>query len=445
MRVVARVEHSEQLEGYERKVFFGAVDAQLLDDLNWMWARGQYCPDWLNPSIPPHEPLVVAASLGDLREGGLERNIFKEPECKLPGGRDTPDFDTGPWFELLIESEGGIPVTLYPDLVGEDAVPAAISEWRHLDANESFVLDEHFSLKHLGTMDSNQIGTALRRPEAATWATVFDVGQGSCAALRDDAGAVLVYVDLGGGVMANAKTFPHKLRTFCFGSEPLIVLSHWDWDHYSSARRDPWAYQQHWLVPYQEDLGPVAIRHAADILAHGGQVQVWPATFCGDTERFGIHQCNGTSRNDSGLAVTFNLGGGARALFPGDADYSYLPEQAGKAARCLVVTHHGAEMRTQQAPRADALPGSRLVYSYGAGNQWEHPRTAAFEAHQAAGWPPHSPDGPSPTVRWTATRAHDEPAHVPLLLGPPRAQLCCRVSIPDGAMNCDLCPAPHQY
>ena len=63
MRVIARVEHSEKLDDHERRVFFGAVDAQLLDQIDAMWTRGQYCgPDWLNPSSKPHDPLVLSTS-----------------------------------------------------------------------------------------------------------------------------------------------------------------------------------------------------------------------------------------------------------------------------------------------------------------------------------------------------------------------------------------------
>jgi hypothetical protein len=450
MRVVARVEHSEKLDDHGRRVFFGAVDARLLDHIDAMWTHGQYCgPDWLNPSSKPHDPLVVATSTRALERAGLERDVFEPPQCMLPGGRAKPDYDSGPWFEFELKAHGGMPVGVYGDLIEDRWEPAAVASWRRLDPSESFVLDEYFSLKHVGAIDANELGTLQRRvKEEATWATVFDVGQGSCAALRDQYGGVLAYIDLGGGVMANAKTFPAGLRTFCFGREPYIVLSHWDWDHYSSARRDPWAYQQKWIAPYQERVGPVAIRHAADILAHHGQLQLWPLQ--SDAKPFpdhpgavGIYRCQGTSRNDSGLAVTFDLENGQRALFPGDADYAFLPPSIGSGARWLVATHHGAEMESLSAP-APAGQNGRLVYSYGKGNVWKHPRKAAFAAHEAGGWPSH-PGGKHATVRRTALRKNGGFGHVPLALGRLSAKLCCRESIPPGRKRCDLCPASHQF
>jgi hypothetical protein len=51
------------------------------------------------------------------------------------------------------------------------------------------------------------------------------------------AGVVWLYFDLGGAVNGNLGTFPPELRRFCFSTHPPVVLSHWDWDHWSSASR----------------------------------------------------------------------------------------------------------------------------------------------------------------------------------------------------------------
>ncbi len=87
---------------------------------------------------------------------------------------------------------------------------------------------------------------------------VFDVGQGNCNAVLDSYGRPCCYFDFGGGITNNAFTYPLALSSFCFCSNnPPIVLSHWDWDHWSSAMRyhgaplSPGAAAARWIVPRQ--------------------------------------------------------------------------------------------------------------------------------------------------------------------------------------------------
>jgi hypothetical protein len=57
-----------------------------------------------------------------------------------------------------------------------------------------------------------------------------------------------MYADLGGGVIGHATSFPADFKRLCLTRSPTIVLSHWDWDHWSSAGRFPAAQTMTWIV-----------------------------------------------------------------------------------------------------------------------------------------------------------------------------------------------------
>jgi hypothetical protein len=122
------------------------------------------------------------------------------------------------------------------------------------------------------------------------------------------AGVVWLYFDLGGAVNGNLGTFPPELRRFCFSTHPPVVLSHWDWDHWSSASRDPRAQAETWIVPRQgaaKGLGPVHRTLLARLLQRG-RVLVWPQGLRAlRVAAYELLACTGTTRNDGGLALAF--------------------------------------------------------------------------------------------------------------------------------------------
>src|SRR5579871_3626379 len=65
---------------------------------------------------------------------------------------------------------------------------------------------------------------------------VYDVGQGNCNAILGGNHFThhpILYFDMGGGVLNNAHTYPNALGSLCGFMHPPVVLSHWDWDHWS--------------------------------------------------------------------------------------------------------------------------------------------------------------------------------------------------------------------
>jgi hypothetical protein len=218
-----------------------------------------------------------------------------------------------------------------------------------------------------------------------------------------------IYFDLGCGVYRNHKTAPPTLD-FCCTQDTLIVLSHWDADHwagaYHSSKRAGDPLQMDWLVPDQVP-SPMHLAVASDILTSGGTIgafdlppgSVQQATLS-DGCLLSLVRCSGMDRNDSGFALCIQNPAEAdrRWLLTGDAAYNYiLPHLTGPAApefQIVVVPHHGAELAAQtMLPIPDnRMPQiQRLVFSFGPNNahgrnSTSHPKATTIDAHRAAGW-----------------------------------------------------------
>jgi hypothetical protein len=217
--------------------------------------------------------------------------------------------------------------------------------------------------------------------------------------------------------LRNAATFPSSLKKFCFTQKPPIILSHWDFDHWSSARRDPSSLAMTWIAPRQA-VGPT---HVA-LMTNLSQLLLIPSNFTAKWRgQLYLERCTGSGRNHSGLSLTISNtsnDGGDKMLFPGDARYSCVPSfPPMRDYLSVVAPHHGADMRNHTVPTGNCWPASRLVYSYGPGNSFNHPRCVTRRDHDSAGW--HDPvlnsNASHYEVRETANRVPGPLGHV--LLG----------------------------
>jgi hypothetical protein len=218
----------------------------------------------------------------------------------------------------------------------------------------------------------------------------FDVGQGAMQGLMrrtEDHVVPVCYIDLGGGVLQNTHTFPSAFRQTCFGTRPPVVLSHWDWDHWSSAFRFEGALNSKWFVP---PLSQKPLQQAfALILFEANALHIWKPTpgrifFAGSVT---WNLCTGRTTNDSGIAAVVQYGHKLdRLLLPGDAAYMHIPSAAAATSfNSLIMTHHGGRLKSKHVPTAAA--GAVAICSVGAGNSYQHPFLDTFEAHAKQGWP----------------------------------------------------------
>ncbi|WP_434690590.1 hypothetical protein [Glutamicibacter sp. Je.9.36] len=240
---------------------------------------------------------------------------------------------------------------------------------------------------------------------------VHDVGQGSANALFDSSGEAVIYFDTGragkagagmvrGGMVGKTKvpSAPAGLQ-LCACSSPLVVLSHWDLDHWAAAKDGKRELlESNWVVPSQK-IGGTHSTFAALILKSGGSIFVVkrsssPKTGMALSQNVYIKYGKGKNksfkdRNDSGLVLTatINSSSGRHTMFfPGDARYDKC-ETPPREVDLLVASHHGADPGGPlNLPKPKNDNQSRLVYSFGHPNGYKHPTQAALKAHQSQGW-----------------------------------------------------------
>ena len=106
---------------------------------------------------------------------------------------------------------------------------------------------------------------------------VYNVGQGNCNAITNYRCKPHIFFDFGGGAYQNTRTYPNNLE-FDFSEEPLVILSHWDWDHMASILKSEHAdiKKSIWIVPKQQ-IGITHLKVAVE-LYNSGKLKDYKAT-----------------------------------------------------------------------------------------------------------------------------------------------------------------------
>ncbi|RVD46273.1 metallo-hydrolase/oxidoreductase [Mesorhizobium sp. M4B.F.Ca.ET.019.03.1.1] len=215
---------------------------------------------------------------------------------------------------------------------------------------------------------------------------IKDVGQASFSSLCDKYGKTLLHYDVGFPISFNGHTSPKKFDIDP-AEKPVVVLSHWDWDHLHAAFLHPHLMECVWIVPEQK-LGPGAARLAHILAAKGGLLihSTGVSTVFPSGE---IAHANGPqgNLNNTGLTVQVELESGRFALLTGDVDYRFLTHSGVRPINHLIATHHGARFDSGSAAIPAPVSGSgKLLLSYGGHNVYRHPHPEALKLHAGAGW-----------------------------------------------------------
>lgn len=327
------------------------------------------------------------------------------------------------WLELSVgDQRTPLPIRHYGRLF-DNGVGRFLEKVQHVPHELSFRLDRHASMDDIPDARVADIEQVLLRLPMIEAAAVYDVGQGNCTALLSS-GFPALYFDFGGGVLNNTKTFPDALKRFCLSQRPTVVLSHLDWDHWSSAQRFPAVLEQPWIIPRQDTSGLIHRAFLANILAQG-QLLIWPLQLPSvAAHQVRIERCTGRGRNHSGLAlVAIDPRSSDTMLFPGDAKYSAVPSATAQRHVAVVVPHHGGDIRNRIQPYRAGNPDDRAVFSYGANNSYRHPAEASETMHRD--WPIWL----DTSIRSRSfSQSEDVPAHVGLFwrhCGPSCLELPC--------------------
>ena len=249
---------------------------------------------------------------------------------------------------------------------------------------------------------------------------VFYVGQGDAIGLLNEIDEVVLYIDYGGLIdhpdkINNYSKVSDRLKPY-YGNEHVpVLLTHWDKDHYYSAKHVKDMLDSQWVFPDQR-MGIQATQFSAQL----NNAFTWPEndppivmsffTLNGDEVRIEKikplpNKSKTEDRNLTGLSITVIKNGDSPPFnfiqLPGDAPYHKIPELCSLRKDVDYVFiggtayHHGSDRHWIRAT-SDVLgvpnPKARLVYSYGPSNTYHHPRTCEYDVLKWKGKTKRTPD-----------------------------------------------------
>ncbi len=286
-----------------------------------------------------------------------------------------------------------IPVSLYNDVFFSDEPKQLFienMEPKNIENKKKiFSMDIFDKFKY----DEFQLNSSLYSlSQNANKVIVYNVGQGNCNGICNSDGIPLMYFDFGGGVYQNTKTYPgnnENPKQISFCKVPLVLLSHWDWDHMASVRiaKHKDIKDSNWIVPKQE-IGITHLKVAVD-LHNRGNLKVWPndlkVLVVNNLEIQKISATDKKDRNNNGLVVTIKINKDSYVLLPADANYDLIDNKKEHYIG-LVATHHGAESHGCLNDIPLAKEKGKIVYSFGSNNTYNHPKQFSLDAHSNKGW-----------------------------------------------------------
>ncbi|WP_148260611.1 hypothetical protein [Achromobacter xylosoxidans] len=225
-------------------------------------------------------------------------------------------------------------------------------------------------------------GSTVRLPDLLV--RVVDVGQASCNAIHSQhhLSRVVGYFDVGRPLWFQSKSWPTTPPSIPTPKNAFVVLSHWDYDHYSMALGFQKALLNlSWFAPAPQHPGPTV---AALIKRLGRNLSLCSAGMHAINSNVRVYACTGPTndKNQCGYAMQVQTTQG-NILMAGDADYQYIPSPAKRDLKGLVISHHGGG--NTGTPPTPSGPGNAVV-SFGVPNKYHHPVAAQIKQHTAAGW-----------------------------------------------------------
>lgn len=397
-RVYAKIEHRHLDDGQGFRLVFQSIDADWFDEAN-LRSRPRSLEGFHQARVFIIQ--ITQEGLERAARDSLKTKAMHQPSVAASGAmihilRSIDGDLDARWFVMTfsgpyVHSSGAIRARVFENLGGAGWTQR-IEHIAVADEVTQRYLNAVFQLPGSAEDEMSDVWRAIEQI-SDPHVVAYDVGQGSANGLHHAHGWVQCYFDLGGGVHGHAKTYPAGLR-FCFSKRPLIILSHWHFDHWVSATFNVAALTSDWLVP-EQSIGPFHLALALAIWSEGGRVIVWPKTSRGVVTRgaISVGLCSGSNRNESGLAVLVKTYAG-EVLLPGDCGYGHLPDfwpglSSVPLLQGLVVPHHGGKtsaLTTKVIPQPRSA-WAKLAYSYGhPSGRYRHPHKSVEAEHAAAGW-----------------------------------------------------------
>lgn len=237
---------------------------------------------------------------------------------------------------------------------------------------------------------------------------VYDVGQGDGIAILGLDGVPVMQFDYGGRQGNPFSNAPMADVDFHMpaGGGRLLMISHWDEDHWCSAPRGQSAKAAQWLVPRQI-TSPRAVKFSAGLPRiscipedHVGQSwrfeaengdAIWWEKIAPAPDAFAREEdCNRTGVALSVVKAGKDGSESGAILLPGDAPFDRVGHyrdhfDGGLKLKGLVAFHHGAGTHwtkaTEQLLRdwSDKADLPRIIFSCSNPNAYEHPQTKGYD------------------------------------------------------------------
>lgn len=248
---------------------------------------------------------------------------------------------------------------------------------------------ERFSLENLLPHTSCNSANAALSMHARDWnkslTTIHDVGQANFCTIKPASNSdVMLFFDVGEPIWTHLHTLPRNFSQIAKSSS-IVVLSHWDSDHYAYGLQNASFHNCIWIAPAQRSVGPNAYRLANILCEAGNLTLVGPGRSSRHRRGLRIIRCNGRNINGSGLALhikAFNRD----LLLTGDADYNNIPGIHAMRLHGIQIPHHGGPLSKRSVVPPARSTNAKAIASCGLPNRYDHPNLETLRLHSAASW-----------------------------------------------------------
>lgn len=212
----------------------------------------------------------------------------------------------------------------------------------------------------------------------------IDVGQASFITIHDGRKSLL-YFDAGLPLWFNEKSLPDQPPQYLPPHKyAVVILSHWDYDHYSAVQKYSNLRGLRCLAP-AGGMGPNAGKFAKSLgkrltmLDYGNKVTIGPVKL-----RWGV----GLDKNNRGILALVEVER-RKILLAGDASYESIEPRYRAGLTGVSIPHHASKTMYLPANVPSGNPPGRAIVCAGQPNKYGHPVGQVIAGHSSSSWSVH--------------------------------------------------------
>lgn len=237
----------------------------------------------------------------------------------------------------------------------------------------------HIDNKEKSNKISKDLESAINKSDLYINFTTYNVGQGLATSLSHTNNIPFFYFDYGIACGRNKKTKPIKVN-MPTNRDTMIFISHNHMDHWYGITENINSFKSKWILTNQ-NKNITLTKKIAEIFVEGGTVSILQQNIYfkyGAITNGGISKLKKSrlAKNNHETGLTFRLEtSDLNILVAGDQLYDYISDSQLKDLDILVASHHGGSYKWSKSdiPPNPKNHNSIIIYSYGAGNSYNHP------------------------------------------------------------------------